>query len=100
MYELQIDTEILIEFVCLLRRPSTTDDQEAYWVSFLDGTQRVLLFTNERFIANEVHSANRLDKVPPPSDSHILLHENCMAMQTDQSIFKTKSNSITDAEYI
>lgn len=35
----------------------------AYWVSFLDGTQRVLLFTNIQNIAFEANSANRLDKV-------------------------------------
>lgn len=34
-----------------------------YWVSFLDGTQRVLLFTNDTGIATEAHSASRLDKV-------------------------------------
>lgn len=35
----------------------------SYWVSFLDGTQRVLLFTNQQDIAFEANSANRLDKV-------------------------------------
>lgn len=40
-----------------------TDDKESYWVSFLDGTQRVLLFTNIQQIAFEANSANRLDKV-------------------------------------
>lgn len=35
----------------------------SYWVSFLDGTQRVLLFTNVQNIAFEANSANRLDKV-------------------------------------
>lgn len=35
----------------------------AYWVSFLDGTQRVLLFTDIQEIACGVNSANRLDKV-------------------------------------
>lgn len=34
-----------------------------FWVSFLDGTQRVLLFTNDTSIATEAHSASRLDKV-------------------------------------
>lgn len=35
----------------------------SYWVSFLDGTQRVLLFTNEQSIAMDLNSAHRLDKV-------------------------------------
>lgn len=35
----------------------------SYWVSFLDGTQRVLLFTNEQNIAMDMNSAHRLDKV-------------------------------------
>lgn len=38
-------------------------DIQSYWVSFLDGTQRVLLFTNVHNIAFEANSANRLDKV-------------------------------------
>lgn len=42
---------------------SRTGDTSAYWVSFLDGTQRVLLFTNVQNIAFEANSANRLDKV-------------------------------------
>lgn len=37
--------------------------EKSYWVSFLDGTQRVLLFSNEESIVREAHSANRLDKV-------------------------------------
>lgn len=36
---------------------------KSYWVSFLDGTQRVLLFTKVPNIAFEANSANRLDKV-------------------------------------
>lgn len=32
-------------------------------MSFLDGTQRVLLFTNDFDIANEAHSVNQLEKV-------------------------------------
>lgn len=39
------------------------DNKSAYWVSFLDGTQRVLLFTSVQTIAFEANSANRLDKV-------------------------------------
>lgn len=44
-------------------KPIKSKDGESYWVSFLDGTQRVLLFTNEQNIAFEANSANRLDKV-------------------------------------
>lgn len=35
----------------------------AYWVSFLDGTQRVLLFTESFGIAKGANSANRLEQV-------------------------------------
>lgn len=42
---------------------SSAGDTSAYWVSFLDGTQRILLFTNVQNIAFEANSANRLDKV-------------------------------------
>lgn len=35
----------------------------AYWVAFLDGTQRVLLFTDSFSIAKGANSANRLDQV-------------------------------------
>lgn len=34
-----------------------------YWVSFLDGTQRVLLFTRNPSVANSTQSSNRLDQV-------------------------------------
>lgn len=40
-----------------------TKNIQSYWVSFLDGTQRVLLFTNEYNIAYGASSASRLDKV-------------------------------------
>lgn len=51
-------------------------DTSAYWVSFLDGTQRVLLFTNVQDIAFGANSANRLDKVNsiPISSTIIQLH--------------------------
>lgn len=39
------------------------DNKSAFWVSFLDGTQRVLLFTSIQTIAYGANSANRLDKV-------------------------------------
>lgn len=42
---------------------SSTGDISSYWVSFLDGTQRILLFTSVQNIAFEASSANRLDKV-------------------------------------
>lgn len=42
---------------------SSVGDTTSYWVSFLDGTQRVLLFTNVQDIAFGANSANRLDKV-------------------------------------
>lgn len=35
----------------------------SYWVAFLDGTQRVLLFTDSFSIAKGANSANRLDQV-------------------------------------
>lgn len=34
-----------------------------YWVSFLDGTQRVLLFTKNQSLAQNSTSSNRMDKV-------------------------------------
>lgn len=42
---------------------SSAGDTSSYWVSFLDGTQRVLLFTKIQEIAFGANSANRLDKV-------------------------------------
>ncbi|XP_029725509.1 intermembrane lipid transfer protein Vps13 isoform X2 [Aedes albopictus] len=38
-------------------------DRDIYWVSFLNGTQRVLLITDNANIAYGVHSASRLDQV-------------------------------------
>lgn len=45
------------------------------WVSFLDGTQRVLLFTKDFGIAAEAHSASRLDKVS--KINYIVFFEFC-----------------------
>lgn len=39
------------------------DDHKIYWVSFLDGLQRILLFTKTESIANNTQSASHLDKV-------------------------------------
>ncbi|XP_053672745.1 intermembrane lipid transfer protein Vps13 [Anopheles nili] len=41
----------------------TRTDNVVYWVSFLNGTQRVLLITDNCSIAYGVHSASRLDQV-------------------------------------
>uniref|UniRef100_A0A182FL84 Vacuolar protein sorting-associated protein 13 n=1 Tax=Anopheles albimanus TaxID=7167 RepID=A0A182FL84_ANOAL len=41
----------------------TAGDNVVYWVSFLNGTQRVLLLTDNCNIAYGVHSASRLDQV-------------------------------------
>ncbi|XP_058837903.1 intermembrane lipid transfer protein Vps13 isoform X2 [Topomyia yanbarensis] len=38
-------------------------DRDIFWVSFLNGTQRVLLVTDNANIAYGVHSASRLDQV-------------------------------------
>ncbi|XP_055620155.1 intermembrane lipid transfer protein Vps13 isoform X3 [Toxorhynchites rutilus septentrionalis] len=38
-------------------------DKDIFWVSFLNGTQRVLLVTDNANIAYGVHSASRLDQV-------------------------------------
>ncbi|XP_039442815.1 intermembrane lipid transfer protein Vps13 isoform X7 [Culex pipiens pallens] len=38
-------------------------DKDIFWVSFLNGTQRVLLVTDNANIAYEVHSSSRLDQV-------------------------------------
>lgn len=38
-------------------------DEICFWASFLDGTQRVLLFTNDEFIARETQSVQQLEKV-------------------------------------
>ena len=37
--------------------------KEVFWVSFLNGTQRVLLLTNDESIADSVQSANQLDHI-------------------------------------
>lgn len=39
------------------------DDRMSYWVSFLDGTQRVLLFTDLKYIVSEANSASGLEQV-------------------------------------
>lgn len=39
------------------------DENIIYWVSFLDGLQRVLLFTKNNSIANNTQSASHMDKV-------------------------------------
>ncbi|XP_070507341.1 intermembrane lipid transfer protein Vps13 isoform X3 [Chironomus tepperi] len=39
------------------------DSDIIYWVSFLDGTQRVLLFTKNEAIAESTQSSSRLDQV-------------------------------------
>lgn len=44
------------------KRPSS-QMEKVYWVSFLDGTQRILMFTNNPSIANATQSSNRLDQV-------------------------------------
>lgn len=46
-------------------RPSGNQDPslEFFWISFLDGTQRVLMFTNDVAVASEANSANSLDKI-------------------------------------
>lgn len=43
------------------RRSSTLE--QLFWVSFLDGTQRVLLFTKNRSVASSTQSSSRLDHV-------------------------------------
>jgi vacuolar protein sorting-associated protein 13A/C len=55
------------------QEPSTSDGRRAhrrssqlepvFWVSFLDGTQRVLLFTKNQSLAENTQSSNRMDKV-------------------------------------
>lgn len=45
-----------------IKRQNSQDDV-IYWVSFLDGTQRVLLFTKNESIAQSTQSSNRLDQV-------------------------------------
>lgn len=42
---------------------SLTNDLTSYWVSFLIGTQRILLFTDREEIANSAESTSLLDKV-------------------------------------
>lgn len=39
------------------------EDFTSYWVSFLDGTQRVLLFTDEESLASAASSTSQLEKV-------------------------------------
>jgi vacuolar protein sorting-associated protein 13A/C len=38
-------------------------EEQLFWVSFLDGTQRVLLFTKNASVADSTQSSSRLDKV-------------------------------------
>ncbi|XP_055592823.1 intermembrane lipid transfer protein Vps13-like [Uranotaenia lowii] len=42
---------------------ASPSDKAVYWVSFLNGTQRILLITDNANIAYELHSASRLDQV-------------------------------------
>lgn len=48
------------------RRSSQMDT--VFWVSFLDGTQRVLLFTKNQGLAENTQSSSRLDKVRGTND--------------------------------
>lgn len=43
--------------------PETDENNKCYWVSFLDGTQRVLLFTDQAGIAHEAQSISQLEVV-------------------------------------
>lgn len=47
----------------LLSRSPNHKTEDYFWVSFLDGMQRVLLFTNNATIATEADSASRLEHV-------------------------------------
>lgn len=42
---------------------SPADDYHVYWVSFLDGMQRVLLFTMNKTIAENVQSAKQFEAI-------------------------------------
>jgi vacuolar protein sorting-associated protein 13A/C len=44
-------------------RRKSSQNESVFWVSFLNGTQRVLLFTENSTIANNTQSSNRLDQV-------------------------------------
>lgn len=44
-------------------RRQSSQKQNIFWVSFLNGTQRVLLFTKNASIANNTQSSSRLDQV-------------------------------------
>ena len=45
------------------RRRRSSQIEKNYWVSFLDGTQRVLLFTKNPSVASSTQSSSRLDQV-------------------------------------
>ena len=44
-------------------RQQSPDSDTIFWVSFLDGTQRVLLFTKNEAIAASTQSSSKLDQV-------------------------------------
>lgn len=45
------------------KRRNSDESPKIFWVSFLDGTQRVLLFTKNETLAAGTQSSNRLDQV-------------------------------------
>lgn len=45
------------------RSSGNSNDTPVFWVSFLDGTQRVLLFTKNPSVASGTQSASRLEQV-------------------------------------
>uniref|UniRef100_A0AAG5D0Y8 Vacuolar protein sorting-associated protein 13 n=1 Tax=Anopheles atroparvus TaxID=41427 RepID=A0AAG5D0Y8_ANOAO len=55
-----IENDLRRDGISEFRSPT---DNTIYWVSFLNGTQRVLLITDNCNIAYGVHSASRLDQV-------------------------------------
>ncbi|EAT37516.1 AAEL010508-PA [Aedes aegypti] len=55
-----IDNDLRRDDISEFKSPT---DKDIYWVSFLNGTQRVLLITDNANIAYGVHSASRLDQV-------------------------------------
>lgn len=50
---------------------SLKDDSKAFWVSFLDGLQRVLLFTEIESIAKRTETSSALQTITQSIDLHI-----------------------------
>lgn len=47
------------------------ENEPVYWVSFLDGMQRVLLFTEDKNVAEEAQSSRQFEEIQQEINVHI-----------------------------